>query len=326
MLLAGLTTSAHAQELLYYPLSARVSAMAQAGAADNTNPSTIVLNPANVVGPLRLYAQGQMLSTTIDAEDFWIRRANAGFTLRFGWLKLGADLAYARLHLDFAPQDTAFTQNVVELTTGLGIAVGSSDFLFGIAGKRYADDQKAHNGPVPLNIPTEIDSTVDKGDAYAFDAGAEIRHRGTLQGWDINSSIGAAMMNVGNDVKHEDGKRHLPRHFNGGISVQMVSPPVQVFFGSVPLITFLANVDAAKQRDIDWEWMAGTEVSVWQILFLRTGIHTITGEDGPDPSQATWGFGAGLPLRNLRVRIDYGRQADAFGELRHFELTAERTF
>ena len=313
-----------AQQLLYYPISARVTSMAQAGAADNTTPSTIVLNPANVIGPLRLYAQGQMLSTDRYSEDFWIRRVNAGATWRFGFLKFGVDLAYARLHVAtpfFYANSTDTTQDVVELTTGLGVSVGANDFLVGISGKRYAD--KVVTGSSPSLFDT---TTTDKADAYAFDAGAEIRHRGTLQGWDINSALGAAIMNVGNDVEHEDGKHHLPRHFNGGISVQMVSPPVQVFWGSVPLVTFLTNVDAAKQRDQDWEWMAGTELSIWQILFLRTGIHTLTGQDGPDPSQATWGFGAGLPLRNLRVRLDYGRQGDAIGELKHFELTAERTF
>jgi hypothetical protein len=301
--------------------------MAQAGAADNTTPSTIVLNPANVIGPLRLYAQGQMLSTDIKNEDFWIRRANAGATWRFGWLKFGVDLAYARLHLTntLLADSTRSKQGVLELTTGLGVSVGSNDFNFGVSGKRLADTE----GSAPIVVPVSTSDTTavsGKADVYAFDAGAEIRHHGALQGWDVNSSVGAAMMNVGNDIKFEDGKRHLPRHFNGGVSVQMVSPPVQVFWGSVPLITFLANVDAAKQRDQDWEWMAGTELSVWQILFLRTGIHTLTGQDGPDPSVATWGFGAGLPLRMLRVRIDYGRQGDAIGELRHFEVSAERTF
>jgi len=302
--------------------------MAQAGAADNTTPSTIVLNPANVIGPLRLYAQGQMLATDIYTEDFWIRRVNAGATWRFGPLLLGVDLAYARLHLAsliFAGHSDEITQNVVELTTGLGLRLGSNDFSFGIAGKRYADKDEVAPGPLPLT-PLDSLTETNKADAYAFDAGGEIRHRGTLQGWDINSALGAAIMNVGNDFEVDDGKRHLPRHFNGGISVQMVSPPVQVFWGSVPLVTFLVNADAAKQRDQDWEWMAGTELSIWQILFLRTGIHTITGQDGPDPSQATWGFGAGLPLRNLRVRLDYGRQADAIGDLKHFELSAERTF
>ena len=300
--------------------------MAQAGAADNTTPSTIVLNPANVIGPLRLYAQGQMLSTDISDENFWIRRVNAGATWRFGPMLFGVDLAYARLHFaqpySFGEWSDGITQDVIELTSGLGASVGSNDFLVGLAGKRLADKEVVPTDPFRVDTLT----TTNKADAYAFDAGAEIRHRGALQGWDINSALGAAMMNIGNDIEVDTEKRHLPRHFNGGFSVQMVSPPVQVFWGSVPLITFLANVDAAKQRDHDWEWMAGTELSIWQILFLRTGIHTLTGQDGPDPSQATWGFGVGLPLRMLRVRLDYGREADAFGELRHFELSAERTF
>jgi len=314
--------SAHAQSLLYYPISARVVSMGVTGVADNSTPSTIVLNPANVVGPPRIYVQGAMLRTDT-SEDFWIHRANAGASWHFGPVLFGADLAYARLNseglLNSIGEPRTLTQDVVELTSGLGVSIGRNDFLFGLAGKRFADTDE----------PTALDSlitTADKADAFAFDAGAEIRHRATLQGWDITTSLGAAVINVGNDVEHDDGKRHLPRHLNGGLSVSMVSPPVQVFWGAVPLVAFSANVDATKPRDQDWEWMAGTEVGLWQVLFVRSGIRTFTGTDGNDPAEAAWGLGLGLPIRMLRVRLDYGRDSESFDKLERWELTLERTF
>jgi hypothetical protein len=327
-ILAWSATPARAQSILDYPISARVTSMGETGVADNSTPSTIVLNPANVIGPLRLYAAGALLSTDIDNEDFWIRRANAGATWRLGPILFGVDLAYARLHLApahfFFEPSPVFTQDVVELTTGLGLAVGSNDFLFGLSAKRFADKAEAEQTPIPLDSVAVI--TSDNADAYAVDAGVEIHHRGSLQGWDVNSALGAAVTNVGNDIELESESQHLPRHVSGGVSVRMVSPPVQVLWGSVPLIAFSANIDATRPRDQDWEWMAGTELAVWQILFLRTGLHTVTGVDGPDPSQATWGAGVGVPLRNLRARLDYGRVADTGGRFQRFELTVERTF
>lgn len=294
--------------------------MAQTGTADNSTPSSIVLNPANVVGSPRIYAQGALLTTDITNEDFWIRRANAGASWHLGPVLFGADLAYTRLHsegfLDVMGEPHTLTENVVELTSGLGLSIGRSQFLFGLSGKRFADTDE---------IPDSVMAT-GKSDAYAFDAGAEIRHNATLQGWDVITSIGAAAINVGNDVEEGDGKRHLPRHLNGGLSVSMVSPPVQVFWGAVPLVAFTASVDATKPRDEDWEWMAGTEVALWQVLFLRSGIHTFTGVDGNDPAEAAWGLGAGFPIRNLRVRVDYGRAGESSPKLEHWELTLERTF
>jgi hypothetical protein len=80
-----------------------------------------------------------------------------------------------------------------------------------------------------------------------------------------------------------------------------------------------------QPRDDDWVWMAGTELAVAQIFFLRNGIQTYTGNHNPDPSLATWGAGVGVPAGKLRARLDYGRQGEYFGKLEHFELTLEWT-
>lgn len=293
--------------------------MAGTGTADNSTPSSIVLNPANVVGPPRIYVQGAMLRTDA-SEDFWIHRANAGAAWHFGPVRFGADLAYGRFNaegLNSIGAPSTHTEDVVELTSGLGVSIGRNDFLVGLAGKRFVDKEEASLDSI---------TTTDKADAFAFDAGAEIRHRATLQGWDVTTSIGAAVINAGNDVEHDDGKRHLPRHVNGGLSVSMVSPPVQVFWGAVPLVAFSANVDATRPRDQDWEWMAGSEIALWQVFFVRSGIHTVTGVEGNDPAEAAWGLGLGLPIRMLRVRVDYGRDSESSDKLERWELTLERTF
>ncbi len=317
---AAFVTPVHAQDLLYFPLSARVVSMGSAGAADNATPSTIILNPANVIGPPRLYAQAT--EVTFDSfHDFWMRRANAGASLHVGSVLLGFDLAYFRLHLGqtFYTTPQKLTEDLVALALGAGFTSANNDFMIGASFKRYAEDEQE------VSYPT-LEMQTSKADAVAFDAGFEFRNRASLQGWDVNSALGAAILNTGSDYDHSGGTRQLPQRFRSGLNVRMVSPTVGVLGARVPLISFLANVDASKPRDEDWEWMAGTELAVAQMLFFRSGIHTFTGSENPDPSNASWGAGVGIPLRKLRARLDYGRESEFFGKIEHYELTLERTF
>jgi hypothetical protein len=320
-------TPVAAQELLSYPLSARVISMGQAGAADNLSPSTIVLNPANVIGAPRLYAQGMMVTTDLGGNsDYWLRRANAGSSWKLGKtgaVMLGLDASYSKLHAsfsyDFTTQPQTLDEDVLGLAAGVGFASGHDDFLIGVGVKRYSESEKAFDYYSGEGVSADRD-------AMAFDAGLEARHRATLQGWDVNSALGVAMVNAGNDIEGGDyGPDHLPRQFNFGLNVRMVSPTVEVLSARVPLIAFCASLDAMQPRDEDWVWMAGTELSVAQIFFLRNGIQTFTGHDNPDPSLATWGAGVGIPAGKLRARLDYGRRDEFLGKLEHFELTLEWT-
>lgn len=318
-----LATPVHAQELLSFPLSARVVSMGSSGAADNSTPSTIILNPANTVGAPRFYVQATEVTVDISGGDFWMRRGNAGASLKLGPALFGFDLSYARLHVsqtfEFSTVPQTITEDLVGLAAGAGFRSGNNEFMIGAAGRRFAEDEQSTSFPM-----MEMES--NKADAIALDAGFEFRNRASLQGWDVNSALGAAVLSAGSDFDFAGSTRQLPERFQSGLNVRMVSPTVGVLGARVPLIAFLANLDASKPRDEDWEWMAGTELAVAQMLFFRSGIHTFTGSENPDPSQASWGAGVGIPLRKLRARLDYGRETEVFGKIEHYELTLERTF
>jgi len=310
-----------AQELLSYPVSARVVSMGQTGTADNSSPSTIFLNPANVLGASRFYAQGMtVISNLNENADYWIRRANAGSSWKAGAVTLGFDLSYSKLHFaanyDSLYQPEGLNEDILGLAAGVGFGVGSTDFLFGAGAKSYSESYQ------PFDY-FMMGGMTEKGNAIAYDAGFEVRHRATLQGWDVNTALGAAVVNAGNDIKSDHAWDHLPRQYNLGLNVRMVSPPVEVLWANVPLITLCASLDATQPRDEDWVWMAGTEFSVAQILFLRSGMQTYTGSGNPDPSFATWGAGVGIPIRKLRARLDYGRRGEYYGKFEHYELTLE---
>lgn len=301
-----------AQELLPYPVSARVISMGQTGAADNSSPSTIFLNPANVLGAPRLYAQGMMVTTNVNSTDYWIQRANAGSTWKMGSaVTLGFDLSYAKLHHrnDTVYSNHQLDEDMLGLAAGVGLVSGTNDFLLGVAVKSYTRNSEWRDN-------TEMYSMSQNEDANAIDAGFEVRNRATLQGWDINSAMGAAVVNAGPDTDNQ---------FNAGLNVRMVSPPVEVLSAHVPLIAFCASFDAALPDEGEWVWMVGTELSVAQMLFLRSGIQTYTGSENPDPSLATWGAGVGIPISRLRARLDYGRRGEYYGKFEHYEFTLEWT-
>jgi hypothetical protein len=317
------TAPVRAQELLSFPLSARVVAMGSAGAADNSTPSTIILNPANVIGAPRFYAQGTEVTVDIFTGDFWMRRANAGASLHLGPALLGFDLSYSRLHANYTFAVTTvpqtLTEDLVGLAVGAGFVSANNDFMIGAAGRRFAEDEQS------VSYPT-LEAETTKSDAVAFDAGFEFRKPRRAAG------MGCEHRSRRRDPQHGQRLRVRGKH-----SQAAATAPERIerahgesdhrrVGARVPLIALLANLDAARPRDGDWEWMAGTELAVAQILFLRSGIHTFTGSDNPDPSNATWGAGVGIPLRKLRARLDYGRESEFFGKIEHYELTLERTF
>jgi hypothetical protein len=323
MAASSLPSPVAAQEILFFPLSARVTSMGQAGAADNSTPSTIVLNPANVIGAPRLYMQGTDVKVDFLEGDLWMRRANAGTSLRAGSVMLGFDVSYARLHaketFEFTTVPLELTEDLVGLAVGAGFVSGKNDFLLGAAVKRYSEDETSFDY-------FTLEKQTSSADATAFDAGFEFRNRATLQGWDVNSALAVAVLDEGSDYEARGFTQDLPRRLNGGLNVRMVSPTIGVLSARVPLIAFVASVDAMKPIDDgDWEWMAGTELAVAQIFFLRSGIHTFTGSRDPDPSDAGWGAGLGIPAGKMRVRFDYGRDNDLYfvGKKEHFELTLE---
>ena len=90
---------AHAQtELLYRPVNARTIGMGYTGTADNTDPSSIYFNPANVVAPGRAYLVGS--KERFEVDWFSLFRVDAGGSWKpnpeSAW-RFGANAAFARV-------------------------------------------------------------------------------------------------------------------------------------------------------------------------------------------------------------------------------------
>lgn len=69
--------------LLYVPVNGRTSGMALAGTADNSDPSGIYFNPANAVGPERVYLVGSREDFGSDEDGLWLRRIDGGGSWKF---------------------------------------------------------------------------------------------------------------------------------------------------------------------------------------------------------------------------------------------------
>jgi len=171
---------AFAQLLLEYPASARVISMGESGTADNSSPSTIFLNPANVIGAPRLYVAGAMIDFNPDLGDYWMRRASAGISCRAGKsFTLGADFSYSKMRLSFspsflAPAEVSDSEELEALALGVGYAAGHYDVLAGTAVKHWSSSN--HGFTYPYDPTVEISDGDD-----ALDLGVIVRRRATLR-------------------------------------------------------------------------------------------------------------------------------------------------
>jgi hypothetical protein len=312
-----------AQALLGTPVSARVIAMGVSGTADNSSPSTIFLNPANVIGAPRLYAAGAMTDFNPDRGDDWMRRASGGMSCRVGKsFTLGADFSYSKMlfnatPLYIAPTELKYSEELEALALGAGYTSGNYDVLAGTTLKHWSSSDHGFSDPYDPMVETSVSDD-------ALDLGVIVRRRATMQAWDVNWALGMAMLNEGADYRNTLVSSGSAKHYNFGLNLRLVSPTISVLSAQVPFFALTANLDSTKPRDDDWQWMGGTELAVAQILFVRTGLQTFTGSRNPDQSLACWGAGVGIPAGKLRARFDYGRRDSGFSnQVKHFELTLE---
>lgn len=325
---AGAWAFGDATFLLTNSANARALAMGDVGVADNTDPSTIFYNPANVISASRVYALAAQ--QRFDGyDDVWLRRANAGFSWHAGEgspLSVGTDLSYGKLNLGEAVvTDTAGTilgtfnayQDVVALTTGIGITVGSCEFRFGAGVKRWV----AVYGPSDFSGEPSVEAN-----ATTFDAGVTVALHERYGAWNITPAIAAAMIDAGQDIDWGFQKDPLPTRVNFGASVRVESSPCNVFSAKVPLVAFVCQADGVDPTEGDLEWGIGNEIAVAQILFLRTGVRRYhSTSSSSDPTYASFGAGLGFPAGPLRARFDYGRQKNSY-EKDHMDVLVEFSF
>jgi hypothetical protein len=317
--------------LLTSPANARIAAMGDIGVSDNSDPSTIFFNPANVCAAPRVYGfASQQRYESYD--DLKLRRANAGFSWQSGpqspW-SIGADIGYGRLSygesiltdVEGNPVDTVDTyEDVVSLTAGMGFHASETlEFRLGGGAKIW----RAHfPGP---DVSSE-GSTLLKFDATSFDAGLAVSLHERYGAWNITPSFAAAIIDAGQDIEDPNGgSEPLPTRLNAGASVRIESSPVDVLSAHVPLVAVVCQADGIKPIHDDLEWGIGTEIAVAQMLFLRNGVRRYARTSGDDVTYASWGAGVGIPAGGLRMRVDYGLQKNSY-EKDHIDVLVEWSF
>lgn len=303
-----------AAPLLELPLSARVRAMSDNGTADNSDPGNIHFNPANVVGPDRIYGQGAWWDIDGLPVHAGVLAITAGFTHRTGsGFLYGVDLTYGRLSFGesyFTPTDTLPigpapmlfepTNETFTVAFGLGHTFGNgNEWRLGFAEKRFW-------GAYPLSTDTNS-TTIDRPQTYAFDIGATVAFHLQVNEWNVIPALGVAWVNQGNDLTSDftDSSAPLPTQLQYGGNVRIAGKTVSLRGADVPLFSFVVNVDAADYMHSSdlFTWGMGTEIDLAETLFLRSGFTSDPGQDD-DRGGHAWGVGVGLPGTAL-VRFDY---------------------
>jgi hypothetical protein len=326
VLCAVVATPAHAitgngATLLMLPANARAIAMGDIGTADNSDPSTIYYNPANVCAATRVYGLVSQQRFEID-NDIWVRRAQAGFSGSSpnSPFMVGLDFGYARLKYGKtvltdslgSPTDTLDTyEDVASVTMGLGFRMGKVlDMRFGGAVKmwRARFDQQYQ--------------------ATSFDAGVGITLHERYGAWNITPSIGGALIDAGEDIQYPNGTSdNLPTRLNAGASLLIESSPCTIMSARVPLLAVTAQVEAINPLHDEVEWGIGSEIAIAQMLFVRNGVrrYDTAVPNVNAPTYASWGAGVGIPMGLLRLRLDYARQANS-GDKDHMDALVEVKF
>lgn len=308
-----------AAPLLTNSTDARSVSMGDVGVADNSDPSTIFFNPANVVAAPRLYVLGseqRFESDFFSRNDLWIRRARAGFSWARdpkSW-KFGADVTYSRLNYGTSTVIDAIGQVVrtpnsyeeaMAIALGLAFSPGNYNIRFGAGAKEW----KAHLAPAEVTQ----DNIAVEADAFTFDAGVAVTHNGRFGAWNVTPSIGVAMMDIGQDVDFGVGSPDpLPTRVNFGGSLRLESSPEKILGASVPMVSVACELDGVSPLHDDFEWGAGDEIAFAQMLFLRSGVHGYSSSGNGPSTNATWGAGIGIPAGPLRARFDYGRLTNGY--------------
>ncbi len=317
--------------VLHDPLIARSFAMGETGVADNSDPANIYFNPANVVGPRSVYANGSRWGLVPDiADDVWIGRGSGGVRLRSSdGLALGADVTYGRL--DFGesiatdPSGNPLGvfhsfEEYIALTFGAGLNFGDDwELRLGGSAKRY------HADLAPPDVSNQLQGI--ELDAWAFDLGSTLARRYDVGEWDIVPAIAVACVNLGADIDTDSGDDPLPTRLHFGTSMRGESPTVQIFGADVPMLALVYNLEATERmHDGYFSWGLGGELAIAQVLFVRAGTLDIEDElEYQQISRSGWGVGVGVPVASLRTRVDYSKSSVSFTEDK-FGLSIEWIF
>jgi hypothetical protein len=304
--LFAFTRPAHAQfGILSQPLGARTAGMSLSGVADNSDPSGVALNPANVVGTRHVHLVGSKAGIFDDFfSDFDTWSVDAGGSWKFDetgeWI-FGTNLVLARADREYFYSSAQ--NQLVTLALGAGMNKARYEFRFGGAIKRWDLETRSFD---PF-----YDSTKHEVAGYAYDAGVAFTTRGDEARWNVSPGFAFSVTGLGSDLDYPDGfSRPLLTRYSFGSSIRIASPLEPVIGDTrVPVVAAVVDIDAVALEEGDGYWAVGTEVCAAQVIFFRFGT-LINDEDG----DLTYGFGLGLPISAFRIRFDYTDDAIVRGE------------
>ena len=324
------SSTAHSQGalVLQYQISARSAALGDTGVGDNSDPSNIYFNPANVVGTRGAYVNGTRWDFPFFSDDIWIGRLSGGARFELGdGISFGADVSYGRLDYgesiatDIAGNpigEVHAFEDFGALTAGVGLHFGDDwEARFGVSGKRY-------HGHYPLAEVSPTPGLIAEFGAFAFDLGTTIARRYRTGDWNVTPALAVACVNLGDDIDmgFPGELDALPTRLHFGSSVHAESPTARILGADVPVLAMVYNLEAVdRMHDAPFSWGIGGEIAVAQIVFVRAGTSDFEedtiyddDEEGEFQSQSGWGVGVGLPVGSVRTRFDYTKISDSYTE------------
>lgn len=271
------------------------------GAADNTDPSNIYANPANVAGSERVYLIGSQADfkdtffTDFTELDWSLRRGTAGGSWKFdeasAWT-FGANFSFARFGYGYEGGWEDVSDQVMALAGGAGLTLDVMEVRIGGAVKRLSATTPDF---------TEAPETYEV-DGYAYDLGIVVGARRSSNGWSVFPQAGIALIDMGSDLEFRYGNVSLPKRFNIGGSVRVTGPTINLAGAEVPKFVTVVNLAAVNHDGGEAKsYGMGAEVSAAQALFLRGGARFTDGVN----DEFTWGIGFGFPIKSFRARFDY---------------------
>lgn len=298
--LAGWATT-----ILYEPVSARPTSMGFSGVADNTDPSCIYFNPANVIARTRAYLA--IYGYNYDEEgsdDPFVRRIDGGGSWKYhgtGRWSAGMDMVWGTYRIgEF--QHTLLQVHMLSLTAGAGLAkVGPFDMRFGATAKRLSG-----------TVPVFSDSTTwVPGDVngWLYDAGLACDLRTYGDGWTITPQFGLSAIDLGSRIDVSGGSPEGTRtRYATGANIRVANRSRQVKTARVPSVEWITHVDAEKFDGGHFLWALGTELAVAQTVFARGGVELFDGDALSRNDYWSWGAGVQLLGSAGGLRIDYAHQ------------------
>jgi len=282
-------------QFLKIPVGARASAMGGAFIANANDASSLFWNPAGIVNvasnDLSFSHTSLWATVSLDHASFVHSIEDLG---SFGVSVTVLSMGSMEMTTEEQPEGTGEFFDAQDLMIGASFARKlTNDFGVGITAK-YVEERIWN----------------EKASGIAFDVGTQYR----IGFRDL--TLGMSMMNFGGDmnyggrdlsVKYDQNSQlsynrlapadlttddyPLPLHFEVGISMTAIT---------TDQLSMLVAVDVTHPNDNDEHLNLGSEVKIFDRLFLRGGYRF-----GYDTERATFGVGIDAPLGDGKIAFDY---------------------